>query len=187
MSIRPLKNYTDKEIIQLVGNPQTSEQGFRILVKNYQERIYWHIRRMVYLHDDANDIAQNTFVKIWQNLSSFRTESNLYTWIYRIATNETFDFLRKKKRYVFSETGDYRDQLKQNLEDDNIFDGSEIEKKLQKALLILPDKQRIVFNLKYFDEMKYEDMSTVLNTSVGALKASYHHAVKKIEKYLEVD
>jgi len=182
-----LKNLTDKEIIQLVINPQTSEKGFNILVKNYQERIYWHIRRMVYMHDDANDIAQNTFVKIWQNLSSFRSDSNLYTWIYRIATNETFDFLKKKKRYVFSVTGDYRDELNRNLEDDSIFDGDEIEKKLQKALLTLPDKQRIVFNMKYFDEMKYKEMSTILNTSVGALKASYHHAVKKIKKSLDED
>ena len=182
-----MKSYTDKEIIQLVSNPLTNEKGFNILVKHYQERIYWHIRRMVYSHDDANDIAQNTFVKIWQNLPSFRSESNLYTWIYRIATNETFDFLRKKKRYVFAAEGDYRDQLKQNLADDNIFDGNEIEKKLQKALLSLPDKQRIVFNMKYFDEMKYDEISTILGTSVGALKASYHHAVKKIEKNLEVD
>jgi len=182
-----LKDYTDKEIILLVSNKQTSEQGFNILVKIYQERIYWHIRRMVYSHADTNDIAQNTFVKIWQNISSFRSDSNLYTWVYRIATNETFDFLKKKKRYVFSAKGDYRDELKRNLEDDNIFDGSEIEKKLQKALLILPDKQRIVFNLKYFEEMKYEEMSTILSTSVGALKASYHHAVKKIKKNLDED
>jgi len=182
-----LKEYTDREIIQLISNSKTSEQGFRILVKQYQERIYWHIRRMVYSHNDTNDVSQNTFIKVWQNLSSFRSDSNLYTWIYRIASNETFDFLRKKKRYVFASDGDYRDQLKQNLEDDNIFDGSEIEKKLQKALLTLPDKQRIVFNMKYFDELKYDEMSTILDTSVGALKASYHHAVKKIEKYLDVD
>jgi len=182
-----LKKYTEKEIIQLVCNVETSEQGFRILVKEYQERIYWHIRRMVFLHDDANDIAQNTFIKIWQNLSSFRSDSNLYTWIYRIATNETFDFLKKKKRYVLSPTEDYREVLKKNLEDDSVYNGDEIEKKLQKSLLTLPNKQRIVFNMKYFDEMKYEEMSTILNTSVGALKASYHHAVKKIEKYLDED
>ncbi|MCD6180643.1 MAG: RNA polymerase sigma factor [Bacteroidales bacterium] len=182
-----MREYTDKEIIRLVADQSTSEQGFRILVKTYQERIYWHIRRMVYSHDDANDISQNTFVKIWQNLSSFRSDSNLYTWIYRIATNETFDFLRKKKRYIFGTESDYRDKLKQDLEDDNFFSGSEIEKKLQQALLGLPDKQRVVFNMKYFDEMKYDEISKVLNTSVGALKASYHHAVKKIEKYLEID
>lgn len=161
--------------------------GFRVLMANYQERVYWHVRRMVYSHDDANDIAQNTFVKIWQNLAGFRSDSNLYTWIYRIATNETFDFLRKKKRYVFSPLGDYRDELKKNLEDDNIFDGDAVEKELQKALLNLPDKQRIVFNMKYFDEMKYEEMSSILGTSVGALKASYHHAVKKIEKIFKED
>ena len=180
-----MKKYNDQEIIQLVINPLTSEQGFRILVKEYQERIYWHVRRLVFSHDDANDIAQNTFVKIWQNLSSFRSDSNLFTWIYRIATNETYDFLKKKKRYVFSPLGDYRDELNKNLEDDNIFDGNEIEKSLQKALLTLPNKQRIVFNMRYFDEMKYDEMAGILNTSVGALKASYHHAVKKIENILD--
>lgn len=182
-----MKNFSDSEIIQLIIRPQSSEQGFRILVKEYQERIYWHIRRMVFSHEDTNDIAQNTFVKIWQNIHTFRSESNLYTWIYRIATNETFDFLKKKKRYVFSTDGDYRDELNKNLEDDNIFDGTAIEKNLQKAILSLPEKQRIVFNMKYFDEMKYEDMSAILKTSVGALKASYHHAVKKIEKNLDLD
>jgi len=182
-----LKTYTDQEIIQLISQAPTVELGFRVLMANYQERVYWHVRRMVYSHDDANDIAQNTFVKIWQNLAGFRSDSNLYTWIYRIATNETFDFLRKKKRYVFSPLGDYRDELKKNLEDDNIFDGDAVEKELQKALLNLPDKQRIVFNMKYFDEMKYEEMSSILGTSVGALKASYHHAVKKIEKIFKED
>ncbi len=182
-----MKKYSDKEIIELIGNPVSSEMGFRVLVDQYQERIYWHIRRMVYAHEDTNDIAQNTFIKIWKNLASFRSDSNLYTWIYRIATNETFDFLKKKKRYVFSTEGDYRDELNKNLEDDNIFDGSVIEKKLQKSLLTLPDKQRIVFNMKYFDEMKYEEISSVLGTSVGALKASYHLAVKKIEKNLVLD
>lgn len=182
-----MKKYSDKEIIELIGNPASSEMGFRVLVNQYQERIYWHIRRMVYAHEDTNDIAQNTFIKIWKNLASFRSDSNLYTWIYRIATNETFDFLKKKKRYVFSADGDYRDELNKNLEDDNIFDGSAIEKKLQKSLLTLPDKQRIVFNMKYFDEMKYEEISSILGTSVGALKASYHLAVKKIEKNLVLD
>ncbi|MBN2237220.1 MAG: sigma-70 family RNA polymerase sigma factor [Bacteroidales bacterium] len=179
--------YSDKEIIALILGADTSDFGFRILVKNYQERIYWHIRRMVFEHDDANDIAQNTFVKVWQNIHSFRSDSNLYTWIYRIATNETLDFIRKKKRYVFSPDGDYKDLLLKNLEDDNIFDGNEIEKKFQKALLTLPEKQRIVFNMKYFDEMKYEEISEILNTSVGALKASYHHAVKKIKINLTDD
>ena len=182
-----MKTYTDQEIIQLISQAPTVELGFRVLMANYQERVYWHVRRMVYSHDDANDIAQNTFVKIWQNLAGFRSDSNLYTWIYRIATNETFDFLRKKKRYVFSPLGDYRDELKKNLEDDNIFDGDAVEKELQKALLNLPHKQRIVFNMKYFDEMKYEEMSSILGTSVGALKASYHHAVKKIEKIFKED
>ena len=182
-----MEKFSDREIIELILNKQTVNHGFRILVKAYEVKIYWHIRRMVYSHDDANDIAQNTFVKVWQYLPSFRLDSKLFTWVYRIATNETLDFLKKKKRYVFAIKGDYRDELSSILEDDNIFDGSAIEKKLQKTLLKLPHKQRIVFNMKYFDDLKYEEMSEILNTSVGALKASYHHAVKKIERNLEFD
>lgn len=141
-----------------------------------------HIRRMVVDHDDTDDLVQETFIKIWKNLRNFRAESNLYTWIYRIATNETLSFLQKRKRKYLFTTIDYNSKLSKNLEDDNYYNGDEIQLKLQKALLTLPDKQRLVFNMKYYDDLKYKEMSGILGTSVGALKASYHIAVKKIEK-----
>lgn len=152
------------------------------MVKTYQERVYWHIRRMVYNHDDADDLVQDTFVKVWKNLDSFREDSQLFTWIYRIATNETLSFLKRKKRMQLISLGNFSNNQISRLEDDNFFSGNEIQLKLQKALLTLPDKQRMVFNMKYYDELKYEEMSQILGTSVGALKASYHIAVKKIQK-----
>ncbi len=143
-----------------------------------------HIRRMVVDHDDADDLVQETFIKIWKNLRGFRADSSLYTWIYRIATNEALSFLQKKKRkYLFTRI-DYNSKLSKNLEDDNYYNGEEIQLKLQQALLKLPDKQRLVFNMKYYDDLKYEEMSGILGTSVGALKASYHIAVKKIGKFI---
>jgi RNA polymerase sigma-70 factor (ECF subfamily) len=140
---------------------------------------------MVFDHDDANDLVQETFIKVWKNLDQFRADSKLYTWIYRIATNETLSFINKKKRKFLFPIVDYTKQLAKNLEDDNYFTGDEIQKKLHNAILTLPAKQRLVFNMKYFDELKYEEISEVLGTSVGALKASYHIAVKKIEQYVK--
>ena len=140
---------------------------------------------MVIDHDDADDLVQETFIKVWKNLNQFRHDSKLYTWIYRIATNETLSFLKKKKRKYLLPINDYENQLAKNLEDDNFFTGDEIQLKLQKAILSLPEKQRLVFNMKYFDEMTYEEISEVFGTSIGALKASYHFAVKKIENNLK--
>ncbi|MFO7851894.1 MAG: RNA polymerase sigma factor [Bacteroidota bacterium] len=158
--------------------------GFRLLFDKYHERVYFHIRRIVILHQDADDALQNTFIKIWNNLDKFRRESSLYTWLYRIASNEAIAMVKKRK----SETGLPLDKLSEYFntseEGDKWFDGDEAEKKLRNAILKLPDKQKLVFTLKYYEDMKYDDMSRVLNTSVGALKASYHHAVKKIEDYL---
>lgn len=158
--------------------------GFRLLFDKYHERIYFHIRRIVILHEDADDALQNTFMKIWKNLDKFRRESSLYTWLYRIASNEAIAMVNKRK----SERGFLLDGLSEYFntseEGDKWFDGDEAEQKLRNAILKLPDKQKLVFNLKYYEDMKYDDMSRVLNTSVGALKASYHHAVKKIEDYL---
>jgi len=139
---------------------------------------------MVINHDDANDVVQDTFIKVWKNLKGFRSDSNLYTWIYRIATNEALTFLQKKKRKYLFVSIDYNSKLAKNLADDNFYNGDEIQLRLQKALLKLPDKQRLVFNMKYYDEMKYDEISNILGTSVGALKASYHLAVKKIEKFI---
>ena len=177
----------DYKIIELCRAPESEDFGFGQLVLKYQERVYWHIRRMVLDHEDADDLVQETFVKVWKGLGSFREDSQLFTWIYRIATNETLTFLKKKKRASFISLDSVSDYLEGKLEDDNFYTGDEIQKKLQKALIQLPEKQRLVFNMKYFDDMKYEEISGVLGTSVGALKASYHIAVKKIEKSLTTD
>lgn len=159
--------------------------AFHELVATYQERLYWHIRKMVLNHEDADDILQNTFVKVWKSIGNFREESSLFTWLYRIATNESLTFISSNKRKSFVPMNETSEFLLNNLMTDPYFEGDEIQKKLQEAILQLPEKQRIVFNMKYFDDLKYDDMSEILDTSVGALKASYHHAAKKIEEYLK--
>ena len=156
-------------------------------MEEYKERVYWLVRKMVIDHDDSNDLVQEIFVKVWNNLDSFRADSQLFTWIYRIATNECLNFLKKKKRRFFLPIGDVESELNDILDSGQYISGDDIQMKLQKALLKLPDKQRMVFNLKYYEDMKYTEMSEVTGTSVGALKASYHHAVKKIEKLLNHD
>lgn len=158
-----------------------------MLVRTYQQRIYWHIRKMVIDHDDADDVTQDVFVKVYKNIIGFREDAQLYTWIYRIATNECLTFLQRKKRRFFLPIGDVTAELSQKLDRSSHISGEEIQLKLQKALLVLPDKQRLVFNMKYFDDMPYEDIAEITKTSVGALKASYHHAVKKIEEFLTND
>lgn len=175
----------DQQIIESLKDPSKKEAAFRLLVSTYKERLYWHIRKILLNHDDADDVLQNTFIKVWNGLDSFRAESSLFTWLYRIATNESITFLNQRKRRMISELPDDAEYLLSNLESDEYFDGNEWQGLLQKAIAQLPDKQRLVFNMKYFDEIKYEDMSAVLDTSVGALKASYHHAVKKIEEYVK--
>lgn len=155
-----------------------------MLVRTYQQKIYWHIRKMVIDHDDADDVTQEVFIKVYKHIDGFREDSQLYTWIYRIATNECLSFLQRKKRRFFLPIGDVARELMGKLDNSSQVTGEEIQLKLQKALLTLPDKQRVVFNMKYFDDMTYEHISEVTNTSVGALKASYHHAVKKIEDFL---
>lgn len=175
---------SDQELIDKLKSGEDKERSFRVLVEKYQERLYWHIRKIVLNHDDTDDVLQNTFLKIWKNIDAFREESSLFTWLYRIATNESLTFLNQKKRNLSSSLGDLSEYLKQNLEADEYFDGDNIQMKLQKAILTLPDKQRVVFNMRYFEEMPYNEMSVILDTSVGALKASYHHAARKIEDYL---
>lgn len=177
----------DQDILDKLKNPESRNYGFNLLVREYQQRIYWHIRKMVIDHDDADDLVQDVFVKVWNNLDKFRAESGLYTWVYRIATNECLNFLRKKRQKFFIPIQDITGELSQKLESDAYIDGDEVQLKLQKALLTLPDKQRLVFNMKYFDEMKYEDIAEITGSSVGGLKASYHHAVKKIESFLSQD
>jgi len=175
---------TDNLITQL-KNKSTKRLAFHELVKTYQEKLYWHIRKIVITHEDTDDVLQNTFIKVWNNIESFRAESGLYTWMFRIATNEALTFLAQKKRRSIFSGNIENEYLINNLESDEYFEGTAIQLKLQKAILTLPEKQRLVFNMKYFDEMKYDDMAKILDTSVGALKASYHHAVKKIEKQLQ--
>jgi RNA polymerase sigma-70 factor (ECF subfamily) len=154
-------------------------------VRKHQQRLYWHIRRLVVEHEDANDVLQNTFIKVWRSLDNFREESNLYTWLYRIATNETITWMdQKKRRFAMSISGN-EEYFAEKLVAQKGFDANKMEWKLQQAIQSLPEKQRIVFNLRYYDEMPYEEMSAVLETSSGALKASYHHAVKKVEEYLK--
>lgn len=174
----------DKELLALFRDPITRNSAFTELVTTYQKRLYWHIRRIVIDHDDADDVLQNVFIKVWKGLDKFNEESKLYTWLYRIATNESLTFLRSKKNALNVSYGEVENYLSKSLEDDNYFKGDEIQKKLQQAILTLPEKQRIVFNMKYYEELKYEEISGILETSVGALKASYHHAVKKIEAYI---
>lgn len=182
-----MPEWDDREIIIGFNTQGKDEIAFNQLVLKYQERLYWHIRKIVISHDDTDDVLQNTMIKVWRSLGNFRSESGLYTWLYRIATNEALSFLKQKKRKAFAPWVDVEEQMSENLEADPWFNGDEIQLKLQQAILKLPEKQRIVFNMKYFDHKKYEEMSEILGTSVGALKASYHHAVKKIESMLDED
>ncbi len=174
----------DKELLFQFKNEATREAAFTSIIKKYQEKLYWHIRRMVVEHEDANDVLQNLFIKVWKNLENFREDSQLYTWLYRIATNESLTFLEQQKKRSAISISDEDNQMGNKLKADSNFDGNKLEWKLQLAIQKLPEKQKAVFNLRYYDEMPYEEMSRVLGTSEGALKASYHHAVKKIEDYI---
>ncbi len=174
---------TDEEIISLIRQARTMERGFRLLVEKYQERLYRHIRRLVLDHDDTNDVIQNCFIKVYRHIGKFEGQSALYTWLYRIATNEALTFLKRKNKQAATSLDDHDHPVGKQLRADPFFDGNETQLHLQEALSRLPEKQRIVFNLRYFEEMPYQDMSDILDTSVGALKASYHHAVKKVESY----
>lgn len=174
----------DKELLFMFNEPASKEQGFTAIVKKYQEKLYWHIRRMVITHEDANDVLQNMFIKVWKGLQNFREDSQLYTWLYRIATNECLTYLDQQKKRSSISLSDGENGLSNRLKADTNFDANRLEWKLQLGIQQLPEKQRIVFNLRYYDEMPYDEMSKVLDTSAGALKASYHHAAKKIEEYI---
>jgi len=182
-----MPEYTDHELLEMFRDKNKSNFAFNLIVNKYQQRLYWHIRKMIIDHDDTDDVMQNTYIKVFKGLPGFKQESELFTWLYRIATNESITFLRKKRKKFLLPLNDVEHKLANSLESDAYFSGNEIQLKLQKAILKLPEKQRLVFNMKYFDEIKYEDMAQILDTSVGALKASYHHAVKKIETYLKAD
>jgi RNA polymerase sigma factor (sigma-70 family) len=174
----------DSELLVEFRNPSTKERAFTAIIKKYQEKLYWHIRRMVIDHDDANDVLQNVFIRVWNGLDNFRENSQLYTWMYRVATNECLTFLEQRKKKSAVSLSEVETGLSNLVKADKHFDAARLEWKLQLAIQQLPEKQRVVFNLRYYDEMPYEEMSSVLDTSEGALKASYHHAVKKIEDFI---
>lgn len=174
----------DITLIQQFKQPDLKEKAFTAIVKKYQEKLYWHIRRLVITHDDANDVMQNLFIKVWNGLNNFREDSKLYTWLYRIATNECLTFLDKQKKKSVIDITEIEDSLSNKIKAENNFNANQLEWKLQLAIQQLPEKQRAVFTLRYYDEMPYEEMSKILDTSEGALKASYHHAAKKIEEFI---
>ncbi|AUC22672.1 MULTISPECIES: RNA polymerase sigma factor [Polaribacter] len=177
---------TDETIlIEQLKNIQTKDKAFRELITLYKERLYWHIRKIVISHDDADDVLQNTFIKVFKNIDKFNQESKLFSWMYRIATNESITFINKRAKKRSLDIADYQQELASTLASDDFYTGDEIQIILQKAVATLPQKQQLVFNMKYFDEIKYDEMSEILETSVGALKASYFHAVKKIELYIK--
>lgn len=173
-------------LIEQLKDASSKNDAFRELVKQYKERLYWHIRKIVISHDDADDVLQNTFIKIFKNIESFHQESKLYSWMYRIATNESITFINKRAKQKNIDIDEVYKELAGSLESDAYFSGEEIQLILQKAIATLPQKQQLVFNMKYFEELKYEEISEILETSVGALKASYFHAVKKIERYIKL-
>ena len=181
----PCMQLDDQELLRQFRQAETKERAFSAIIKKYQEKLYWHIRRMVVTHDDANDVLQNMFIKVWNALENFREDSQLYTWLYRIATNESLTFLQQQKKRSSVSLSDVESGLSNKIKADDGFDANKLEWKLQVAIQALPEKQRAVFNLRYYDEMPYEEMSRVLETSEGALKASYHHAVKKVSEYIK--
>lgn len=180
-----MQNPDDKEILDLFNSDK--EKAFRIIVQKYSKPLYSQIRKILISHEDSNDALQETFINIYLNLETFRSESGLFSWLYRIAVNQALNFYKKQKRSFAFSAISYEDSLASKLQSDPYFDGDELQLKLQKAVLKLPVKQRLVFNMKYYDDMKYEEISRILTTSVGALKASYHHAIKKIEKEINSD
>ena len=175
---------SDDTILKLIEAEATFEEGLRKLIVKYQEPLYWHIRRMVHIHEDADDVIQNTFIKVYKGIRKFKKESKLYTWLYRIASNEAITFLNKKKKFANTYSEEGIADLENTLKADNYFDGDKIQIALIKAIEILPRRQKQVFRLRYYDDMSYKDIAEVLSISVGSLKASYHHAVQKIESYL---
>ncbi|MDC6406067.1 MULTISPECIES: RNA polymerase sigma factor [Maribacter] len=177
----------EETLVQELKSKETQSKAFEQLVANYKERLYWHIRRIVLNHDDADDVLQNTFIKVYRNIDGFKGESKLFSWMYKIATNEALSFLKQQRTKLGVTDGEYQDKMVQNLEADVYFEGDEIQLKLQKAIATLPEKQKLIFNMKYYEDLKYEEISEILDTTVGGLKASYHLAVKKIEGFLKDD
>ncbi|MGI9546447.1 MAG: RNA polymerase sigma factor [Flavobacteriaceae bacterium] len=175
----------EETLVKQLKQKDTQSKAFELLINSYKERLYWHIRRIVLDHDDADDVLQNTFIKVFRSIDGFKGDSKLYSWMYRIATNESLTFLKQKSRKLGVNSEALQERMANNLQADVFFEGDEIQYKLQQAIATLPEKQKLVFNMKYFEELKYAEISEILETSVGGLKASYHLAVKKIESYLK--
>lgn len=182
-----LEDINKVEFLCSLQDSKTQKKSFERLVQQTSELLYWKIRSIVYTHDDTNDILQNVWIKVWSNLNSYRGEAKLSSWLYRIAINESITFLNKEKEHRKMNEGEFNDFLISQLESDSYFDGDEASLTLEKAILTLPEKQKLVFQMKYFQEMKYSEIAEILDTSEGALKASYHHAVKKIEEFIKID
>ena len=181
-----MKQAEDQQILDWISSKDQKEKGFRSLVEKYKEKLYWHVRRMVLNHDDADDVLQNTFIKVYKSIDHFEGKSSLYTWLYKIATNETFTYLDKNKKYSYDTMEDSEDHPAiKNLKTDPLYDGDEIQFHLERAIGTLPDKQKVVFKMRYYEETPYREIAQILDTSEGALKASYHHAIKKIEEYFK--
>ena len=172
-------------LVKELQKAHTKEKAFKKLITEYKERLYWHIRKIVISHDDADDVLQNTFIKVFKGIDNFKQDSKLYSWMYRIATNESITFINKRARERNIDITEIKQEMISNLQSDRWFSGNDIEIILQEAVATLPEKQQLVFNMKYFDHMKYQEISDILETSVGGLKASYFHAVKKIENYIK--
>ncbi len=177
----------EKEFIDQLLHPKTQNQAFEKLIKDFQKPLYSHIRSIVLNHDDTNDVLQNVFIKVFRNLKNFKRESKLFSWVYRIATNESITFINQKAKKNNISSQEYAQKEIDNLKADTYFDGDAVQLKLQKAIALLPEKQQLVFKMKYFQELKYEEISAILGTTVGGLKASYYHAVKKIEDFMNKD
>ncbi|RDK86902.1 RNA polymerase sigma factor [Marinirhabdus gelatinilytica] len=177
----------EKELVELLQAPSEKEEAFRILVSTYKERLYWHIRNIVKSHDDADDVLQNTFIKVFRNIDKFKGDSKLYTWLYRIATNEAITYIKKRAKRQGITSEELQQQTLERLETDVYFEGDAIQLQLQKAIATLPEKQQLIFNMKYFEEHTYEELSDILDTTVGGLKSSYHIAVKKIKAHLQTN
>jgi len=175
----------EETLVDQLKQPDTQDKAFEVLVDTYKERLYWHIRRIVLDHDDTDDVLQNTFIKVFRNIEGFKGDSKLYSWMYRIATNESLSFLKTKSKKLGVNNEELHERMANNLQADVYFEGDEIQLKLQQAIATLPEKQKLVFNMKYFEELKYEEISEILDTTVGGLKASYHLAVKKLEAFLK--
>jgi RNA polymerase sigma-70 factor (ECF subfamily) len=179
-----MPEYTDIELVELFRDADKKHFAFNLLVRKYQEKVYYFVRRLVIDHNDTDDVVQNVFIKVWNNLGSFREDSKLFTWLYRIAVNESLSFLKSKRLLSYLSLASPEAMMVKSLHSDPYFDGQEIQKRLREAIIRLPKKQQLVFNMRYYDDLSYDEISEIVGTSVGALKASYHFAVKKIEEFV---